>query len=1554
MSKLNKIQKILIAFVVIIITLLTKSNAVGETHWFNSYDELKASKDFYCIEHQDGMDGGEWYASETKTYNSDDKSQSNRALAYILREGERTGNGGYNYWSKYQIAVWKWYYNYHNINTNWPSEYTDNGLYEEAMKVKEIPFSNPQKAAVTGNSRKITMTGLTGSISLKNITGKISKIEVKWKDSLDNNKEYTRIIRPGHSGIKDWIGFYSDKDCTQELKIDDISKGNIYLKNFKENYLIKSVKIYTESEGSGYSVKVTRWKKTTGSSSQQDLITAELTEGKETEANATFTANYSYGKIKLVKQGVYNQDGEEKTEKVSATFKIYCTTLNKWVAGEANGYKRYVDNINEATSYQSDTTVYKLFSNYEYEIVEVGVENNYYNDPIKMVAAKSNLQSDLKVSERDSYNTATGVIIYSGKTNKVTIKNGRTSGDIVIHKVDNSFNQINLKDARFKVYLKDTGWLIRNSDGTYSYNGTEETATEFVTDDKGEARINCVKKGTYYVYETKAPEGYNLKAQEGYENKNGKDPYTFSANNKWAYLGDVNLDDNSQVVTFTVSNKKIVELEGYVWVENPEDKSNERDNIYKSDKKDILKSGVTVNLHDKKGAIVATTTTDGNGYYKFTTKNASSYTGEDKNIYYWDLANSYVEFIYNNKTTYNEDGTVKEYGYIAVDPFAGTDAKVNSKAQEYKMTTSRLDDNNLTGTTGNNPGRAVTYLLAQSISSSQLEEKTKNISEKINNNIITAEDLKDAPLACYYNNQTYKVSNINLGLHEQVDSEFKVDENLDYIKVKMKGYTYTYKYGEPAKTESRVVPTVREQNSSKSYTGKIYPTDIVYNIAEASQELEVYVVYKIDVENLQALELDDTYVEQRLYLESLESKYDKNRYTLCYNENNEDNKDFALWTENNTGKIMYNLNDNNSAYINGIGRKEKISSYVQFKVKEDALERILTRTVTEEERKTVAVQAVGTGYHEYLRTDNLWIHEDNIRAFEGCKGTNNYPTSSASGKKYYIHKTISKDYTGSELYLDLSLGDPRTISGTVFEDIRTPESEKDNTNLGNGILEGNETNRGSEVTVELLNADKTTVSKLYQEKDGKVVYENGKLPEAITKTTTGGTFKFEGVVPGAYYVRFTYGDGSQKMMPAEEAIKSNDYKSTIINTEQNGAGNIIKNAMEATLEDMEKAINTLLKDNSNEEAKKLAEWYKHLNGSYSTAVDDINQRLNVEKYQYKDDGKVYDEEGNEVTNYPTNINAYTPMASISIENDIKNENTSKNGENQQSSEYNEFNFGIIKEAPTVVTLNKKITNIEFNTQTGTTLVSANPKDRTASYVTALDDITGGSKYAKLEIDPNLIYGSQLATTYEIEIQNNSAKDYIEEEGSNEFGHYYKYGKSEKVSLKKVKVNEIIDELDKKYSLDTRQNEVTETIIHEDGSKEESTVTIEKPTITTQTNTEQTTQNPDGTTTTENALSIKGWSELESQAKSSINYTVTSLLSTQDDDTLYENKAKITSISLDKLTTLRSNFEWGNDKTTLTITPTTGSDRSNTYWIAGTIALVVVAGGFILLKKKVLK
>ena len=116
------------------------------------------------------------------------------------------------------------------------------------------------------------------------------------------------------------------------------------------------------------------------------------------------------------------------------------------------------------------------------------------------------------------------------------------------------------------------------------------------------------------------------------------------------------------------------------------------------------------------------------------------------------------------------------------------------------------------------------------------------------------------------------------------------------------------------------------------------------------------------------------------------------------------------------------------------------------------------------------------------------------------------------------------------------------------------------------------------------------------------------------------------------------------------------------------------------------------------------------------------------------------------------------------------------------------------------------------------------------------------------------------------------------------------------------------------------------------------------------------QNDDGSseTQTTSSLSITGWETLTTGEQETISYTVTSLLSS-DDDTDYKNTAKITSITLDKLTGLRSDFVWiSNDaSTSLVITPPTGSDRRNTYWIAGTIGLIVVATGIVFIKKKML-
>lgn len=1360
MIKTSKFNKFIISLLLILVALLIRSTSssyvYGSEYTFKDFDELYNSKEFYCNNYGVAFDGGTYVSDGNYVITSDDVSQSERTLAYILYYGAVTGQGGYNCNSPYQKAIWGM---------------DDSPVYNAAINIQPITYVAGEGTAKI-DTGEFTIIDDVGTLYINSMTGKINKLKITLKNPTTNETR-TETIEEGSSGVPGLVNLYSDESCNSSINIENIKeKSNVYFKLLNNNYEVINIKINVHVEASGYKVFYSTWTRKDGMTERQNLIRMDgYDEGHSSDQETEIKAVYPTGKLRIIK-------------------------------------------------------------------------------------------------------------------------------------VDKHFNEVLLNGAQFKIYSK-TGWVVKLSDGTFAYNGTESEATEFTTKDKGQIEAE-LRYGKYEIYETKAPVGYDITKQDGYMNNNGKDPYSFSQNNKWVYTGRADIYANTldnNVLKYTVTNKKVVDkIRGRVWVDNRDTKEYDYNNILDENGKDELVSGLKVTLYDKDHNEIAVTTTDANGYYEFTSKNSPNYTGEDKNLYYWELAGAYVEFTYDNKT------------YIVVNPFVGNDLKVNSKAIEYQMTVDELIDDDLTGTEGNLPGKATTYRNTVLATAEQI----------LANNDDSNKDLKTTPLTGYYNNETYTIDDINLGIKEKVDPSYSVNEKLEYIKVTMKGYTYTYKYGAPAVTDSKFVPKVNKEIARHTYTSSLYPTDIAYNLTgnpEEKDKMKVYVVYSIAVKNNENTKVDDRYVEQRLYLDSLINDYDASRYDLCTTENNSDSSDFALWSGNN-GTASYDLKNADNVYKNGIEPGDTKTSFIQFRMKDKTLEDMLKRTEEQEkdyiENDAPPTLATAKAYHEYLRTDNVWVDDANVIAFNGVKGTG-YPRTNSSNEKYYVHKSVSEEEISAGLYLKLTLSETRKLSGIVFEDFVTEESKTNNTSLGNGTLDDGENNRAKDVTVELLDEDRETVSTLYQVDDNN---DAKKIEQAKLTTTEKGEYIFDGVVPGYYYIRFTYGDGSQKMIDLNgkeiDNIKYNDYRSTII-TNVN-----IKNAMEA-----------------GSMAMNLAEWYKTTgNTNYSTAVDDLAQRTAIDGYVYKDDGKVYDNSGNEKTEElnKMTINSYTPMIGISIENDIANE-TAANAGTEHKNEFKGFNFGLIKQPDTNMTIEKKITNVKFTNQVGSTLVSENPSSKESTYVTALDKITNGSKYAKMEIEPEQIYGSNIEITYEITVENKSVVDYTDKS-------YYKYGESGETK-KKVTVQEVNDDLDEKYNYNSLPKTTTQTTSNE--SKESKIITLTPVT--------EKITNSDGTTTESKYIKITGWEALASQESTTTSYTVTALIANNEEEPTYTNDAKIKSLSLDTLSTLNtesaSEKHWAADKTVFTVTPTTGENRSETYFVIGAIALAIISAGLILIKKKVL-
>ncbi len=939
--------------------------------------------------------------------------------------------------------------------------------------------------------------------------------------------------------------------------------------------------------------------------------------------------------------------------------------------------------------------------------------------------------------------TGTGTSISQKVTNEHLL------GDLTLVKKDWTYqddteatDNVYLSGAKFKLYGTTkhgkTGWVKRTTiRGNTKYTvGTYQEATEFTTDSNGKVNIIDLEFGNYYIYETSGPTGYNMKEQEGYHQKIG-DSASLGNSTDWVFVGYTEhiYHNNGQATYHELGNVKYTSIKGKVWLDEPDTKGNETDNLYKSSTNDKVLSGIQVNLYNKKtGGLIATTTTNSKGEYTFKTKN------DGKKITYWEAAYCYVEFIYDNTK------------YITVTPFQGGDSQKdnNSKAQEDEIFVEKLDDSSLTGTTGSNPGKAYTYKNA-----SNTQNKTtisQNASVSMNQRI----------LCSYYNNSTYTIENIDLGLIEKFTPDHTIGEELEYVKIKRGNYTFKYQYGDEAVTEQgNQQSSVMLQNSKKTFTQSLYPSDVKYNVANelnssSNDGFKVYVVYKINVKNVTTENVEQIYVEKTLNLTSLTNTYDTSRYELSRDvlpgDNASISSDFSKWSGSN-GTASYNLNDPNKKFKNGMVSGDNETVYIEFKVKDEALKTLLTQNQLSES-PTVAKS---TGYHIYERKDNSWKES-----------------------KINTHKSIPETKENGSLYLAWKLFGTRTISGTVFEDIK--DNSRPNERIGNGKYDTTEKTL-TDVIVSLMNAENTTYN---GSKDQETyLYEDDLIQnpatgkwtrckqKAVTKVDANGNYSFKGVIPGKYYLKFTYGDGrtsitdlngnamnvATKIKGQSATINSNYYKSTILTGAAQNEGN-----SKWFLTGISEGVNSVATDS------KIT--YYDENGNLKAASSDIiNARTTSNK-----------EINNTSSKTKAVIDAISPTMDIAFEylSNIEYQVTN-NQLLDLKTNCTGMCFGIIERPHTEITLNKEIKNVKLTLSNGTSLINGNPMNANVSpYLTGIT-----ASDSKVETDYTNLYGSTLTIDYSVKVTNESELDYATKE-------YYTKGTIGRAAPVTTTVTKIID------------------------------------------------------------------------------------------------------------------------------------------------------------------
>ena len=935
------------------------------------------------------------------------------------------------------------------------------------------------------------------------------------------------------------------------------------------------------------------------------------------------------------------------------------------------------------------------------------------------------------------------------KIAEVTIRN-RQYGNLEIQKIDqDTGNPMRIAGFTFKIYTSN-GYISSYTNGspsTLTYTSNENAAMVFSTDANGIIRLNNIPihPDTYYVKEVGVPSSL----QNYYPVKDTADAFKVENNTV------------TSVTYKSLANKqKWTDVSGYVWEDIVnKNKTTTRNNLYKDssiDDVDKLVGGVTVRLKHINGTTIATTTTGSDGTYIF------------RKVEIAQLPNYYIEFEYNG-LKYESVATKidKSNGSKAIEK---TTDRINFNNSYSSITGNSVKGTSTTGYSQNQNGTKTNNLTYKNgtYSSSLVDNTSYSVgsangyvsAQNGSAGVVMTANTKTAEYTLKWTAGTFVIPNVNFGIYEREQPDMAIATDLNSIDLTLNGYSHTYSYNQRIKATgidifsqidkwNKTEQQKKEQENNgykRTYTRSIYPS-YVYSSGitgngklEENNKLQMYLTYKIIVKN----------ESSSLYMSANEivNYYDKSLdFVESWYEDSNGNKVNVAWTPK--GETNgYNKFSTTSLKDVKIEHGQSITIYLKTK-RNDILNWSYQDKI---EVETYNVTEIAS-YSSYTKSGNNYLYYAGI-------DKDSAPNNIIPGRgQEYVNRY--EDDTDSAPVVKIIFDEPRTISGYVFEDYTSTELNTNGERKGDGKYNASEDGYVENVKVELIKAFDNTTAYIYPNavKDNNF---NAKVAEYTTTSEGRGYYEFVGIIPGKYYLKYTYGDGSviYKKAGGTVDVTTQDYKSTIITSG---------------------VIKTAIGDNTYNNNPK---WYQNSSiQGYSTAVDDyatrkkINDRLSTITYKVKTD---YENKQEDFANNYQTMTARTPNMDVAIEN--TNGETTVENENR-TRVYGNINFGIIERPRKSVETTKEINYIKLTLANGQILVEGDPRDGSIRYVTYPK---GGS--LKIEVDNEIIEGATLEVTYEIKIKNKSELDYDTEK-------YYKYGDKSGAEAVKLTINSVIDYMD---------------------------------------------------------------------------------------------------------------------------------------------------------------